>query len=119
MQDPTSKLSRLFAAGREPLRVRRRERAFHPRGEQQVLHLDLARVRPPAHWTPEGSESVLTLTGVTKEALRLTIPLETVGAGHPPYSDLLSGRSYQAKGKALHLTLPAYGQVWLKGKPCG
>jgi sucrose phosphorylase len=116
LKGPASKLSRLFSLERGQILVRRRERSFHPRGGQQVRHLS-RRVFALLRTSPEGDESIMALTGVTGEPVGLTIPLDEVGVRHAGYHDLLSGRTYEAEGNALHLTLPLYGRIWLKGMP--
>lgn len=112
---PDSKLSLLFSRGRQQLLVRRQEMSFHPQGGQKILSLS-HRVFALLRISPESDEAILTLTGVTGEAVGLTIPLDKVGIRHGHYRDLLSGMTYQAKGNVLHLSLPPYGRIWLKGE---
>jgi hypothetical protein len=64
--------------------------------------------------SPEGDESILTLTGVKGEAVPLKIPLDGLGVRDGWCRDLISGRVYQVKGKVLSLTMEPYGRVWLK-----
>lgn len=113
LKDPGSKLSLLFKRGREQLLVRRREKSFHPQGEQRVLSLS-PRVFALLRMAPEGNEAVLTLTGVTDEPVDLVIPAEKAELRHSRCRDLLSGREYQVEGTSLRLTLPPYGRIWLK-----
>ncbi len=116
LKDPTSKLSLLFSQGREQILVRRRERAFHPCGGQKVLYLS-PRVFALVRTSPEGDESILTLTGVTGEAVPLKIPLDELGVRNGWCRDLLSGRAHRVQGGVLSLTLEPYGRIWLKGTP--
>jgi glucosylglycerate phosphorylase len=113
LKDPDSKLSLLFNRGREQLLFRRREKSFHPRGGQKVLHLS-ARVFALLRTSPEENEAILALIGVTDEPVDLAIPAGKAGFSHGHYHDLLSGREYQAEGNILTLTLPPYGRIWLK-----
>jgi len=116
LKDPASKLSLLSSRGREQMLVRRRERSFHPQGGQKVLHLS-PRVFALVRASPEGDESILTLTGVTGEAVPLKISLDELGFQNGTYHNLLSGKAYQVEGGALSLTLEPYGRIWLKGRP--
>jgi sucrose phosphorylase len=115
LKDPSSKLSLLFSRGREQILVRKRERAFHPQGVQKVLHLS-PRVFALLRTSPEGDEAILTLTGVTAEAVGLMIPLDEVGFRHRHYRDLLSAGRYKTEANFLHITLPPYGRIWLKNE---
>lgn len=113
LKDPDSKLSLLFSRGREQLLVRRREKSFHPRGGQKVLHLS-PRVFALLRTAPEEDEAVLALIGVTDDPVDLAIPAGKAGLGQGRCRDLLFGREYQAEGNILNLTLPPYGRIWLK-----
>lgn len=113
LRDRGSKLSLLFRGWRDLLLVRRRERAFHPRGPQRVIPLS-PRVFALRRTAPEGDESVLTLTGVSAEETPLRIPLREVGLKSGECRDLLSNRTYPAADGVLSLTLPPYGRLWLK-----
>jgi len=115
LKDPASKLSLLFSRGREQILVRRRERSFHPQGGQKVLHLS-PRAFALLRTSPEGDETILTLTGVTAEAVGLVIPSDEAGFRHGRYRDLLSAGSYKTEANILHITLPPYGRVWLKNE---
>jgi sucrose phosphorylase len=112
LKDPTSKLSLLFSRGREQILVRRRERSFHPQGRQKVFYLS-PRVFALLRTSPEGDEAILTLTGVTAEAVGLMIPLDEVGFRRGRYRDLLSAGRYETETNFLHITLPPYGRIWL------
>jgi sucrose phosphorylase len=114
LKDPASKLSILFSRGREQVRVRRRESAFHPGGGQQVRHL-CPHVFALQRTSPENDSCVLTLTGVTGQAVRLEIMPDKIGDSRDRYLDLLSGRTYSANDGILHVELPPYGRIWLKG----
>lgn len=116
LKDTTSKLSLLVDRGRQQLLVRRQEKAFHPRGNQRVLTFS-NRVFALLRTSPEYDEEILTLTGVTKESVELSIPLEMLGIRYGRYEDLLSDTTYEPKENVIHLTLPPYGRIWLKGVP--
>ncbi len=113
LRDRGSKLSLLFRGWRELLLVRRRERAFHPRGPQRVLMIS-PKVFALLRTSPEGDELVLTLTGVSPEETRIRISLAEAGFRGEVFRDLLSGRIFPAAGGTLSLTLSPYSRLWLK-----
>jgi len=115
LEDPASKLFLLSSRVREQILIRQREKSFHPRGAQKVLHLS-PRVFVLLRTSPEGDESILTITGVTGETVGLKVPLDKIGQNRCLYKDLLSGRKYQAVEDALQLALPPYGRIWLKSE---
>ncbi len=113
LRDRGSKLSLLFRGWRDLLLVRRRERAFHPRGPQRVLMIS-PKVFALLRTSPEGDESVLTLTGVSPVETRLRISLAEAGLRGGEFRDLLSGQIVPAADDTLSLTLSPYGRLWLK-----
>jgi sucrose phosphorylase len=113
LKEPSSKLSLLLRGVKEQLIVRRRERAFHPRGGQKVLNLS-PQVFALLRTSPEGDEAILALTVVTGEAVALKIPLDEEALPGGIYRDLLTCSEYETEGSVLNLTLPPYGRAWLK-----
>ncbi|HOG07195.1 MAG TPA: sugar phosphorylase [Syntrophales bacterium] len=111
--DPGSKLSLLLRYGTHPIQVRRRERAFHPRGAQRVLLLS-PRVFALWRTSPEGEESVLAITNVTATTAAVEIPVASLGMAGRAWKSLLSGREWLPEGDTWTLALKPYGVVWLK-----
>lgn len=113
LQDPGSKLSLLYGHGNVQIRVRRQERAFHPRGSQRVLMLS-PKVFAVLRGSPGGGEHILAVTGVTGQTVEVCVRLKDLGSGRAHWKDLLSGRQWTAAGGVLSLTIEPYGIVWLK-----
>jgi len=111
--NPGSKLSLLLRYGTVPIQVRRRERAFHPQGRQQVLFLS-PQVFALWRTSPEGDEPVLAITNVTAEAVTVEIPVAALGMEGRRWKSLFSGRECTPEGETWTLGMKAYGVAWLK-----
>lgn len=101
--------------------VRRRiaRRAFHPNSAQRVLDKGAAAfclLRAAA----DGAERVLCLASVVPREQSLRFSAEELGGRFPRWRDALTARLLPAQAGALHVTLPAYGVVWLEPEvgPC-
>lgn len=113
LRDPDSKLSLLFTRGLCLFRARRGERAFHPQGSQRVLDLSPA-VFTVLRVSPDGSERIIALTGITEKPVELEISLKDTGVKQTLWRDILLGDEYKADGNILKITIKPYGIVWLK-----
>lgn len=115
LADPNSLRHQVFNRYRALLKARTAERAFHPRGEQQVLAVNPA-LFSFVRTAPDESSRVLCLHNVSSLAQPLTINLSRVGV--PPstdLTDLLSGRKYSVDGdQTLMLTVPPYAALWIR-----
>ncbi len=96
LADPQSRASRILAAYRRLLDMRRRHPAFHPQAAQEVLelHPGVFAVR-----RGEGSDALLALVSVRAEPLTLAVPVEAFPS--PPWRDLFSGETLPER--TLHL----------------
>jgi sucrose phosphorylase len=95
------------------IRVRRRERAFHPRGGQRVLFLS-GKLFALLRTSPEGDEHLLAVTNVTPEAVKVDVPAASLGLAGRWWMDLLSGRQWKPRRATWPLEIEPYGVVWLK-----
>lgn len=111
--DPGSKLSLLFSRGLGLLRARREERAFHPRGSQKVLMLSPG-VFAVLRISPDGSERIIALTGVSPHPLEIEINLKDTGSEQSRWKDILGGSEWKSDGDILRIAIKPYGIVWLK-----
>ena len=112
MADPTTSIAMILEGLTHLLRVRTKERAFHPRGPQQVLELG-----PPfiglVRQSPERDRTLLAITNITGREAEAVVPLEEGTASGPGWRDLLSARSWMASEGRLGLRLRPYETVWL------
>ncbi|MBN1565954.1 MAG: sugar phosphorylase [Anaerolineae bacterium] len=107
--DPDSRRSQVLAAYRHLITIRRREKAFHPNGEQQVLDLDPV-VFALLRTALAGDEQIVALHNVADAPVTVDlqrIPLDSVTT----YTDLITATPVQADAK---LELQPYQILWLK-----
>lgn len=112
LRQPGSKRSLLRLEQREMTHVRTHDRAFHPRGAQQVLMASPA-VFALLRSSPEGDRHVLTLTNVTGAAVHLDIPLADIGLADTTWYDLLRGDHWTSPDDRLSCDLGPYAVLWL------
>jgi glycosidase len=101
--------SRVLGAYRPLLILRRKHKAFHPNGSQQVLDLDPA-VFALLRTSPDGNERIVALHNVANAPVTVSlkkVPLDSVGR----YTDLIANRPMQADAE---LRLDPYQVAWLK-----
>lgn len=112
LADPGDRGARVFRAYRQLLQARRAHRAFHPLGMQEVLPLPegafgLRRV------SPEGNETLLTLTNVSAQEVNLTVPLNGELERRSAWQDILTGRRIPLLANR-GMRLGPYETVWLE-----
>ena len=121
LKSPTSKLSKLSEALGKLLENRVRQKAFHPQGKQQILHLSnkcfvVLRV------SGDRQEHILTITNVANQTCQLEIPLDKLQLGNPDlvnptdnnyWYDLIGNRGFQVQQQKIFIVLHPYDVVWL------
>ena len=112
LHHPGSKRALLRLEQRELSRIRTRDRAFHPRGEQRVLTPSPA-VFSVLRTSPEGDRHLLAMTNVTDEVVRVDIPLESLGIRDSLWRDRITGEHWGTDGDRLPIELGPYDIMWL------
>jgi sucrose phosphorylase len=113
LQDPLSKLSRISREFGRLIAIRTKKRAFHPNGDQHVLMVS-SDIFSVLRISPEGDQSILTLTNVTNKVCRIEVPLSQLGSGENRWYDLVSGVEWMAEDQKLCISLLPYDLVWLE-----
>jgi len=112
LEDPHSKRSHLR---RKQFKIglnRVRHRAFHPRGDQQVLMVS-SDVFSVLRVSPEGDQHILTMTNVTDRATSVEIPVGDFAMDETHWNDLLSDKVLPVQKNRLSITLEPYDVIWL------
>jgi len=113
LEDDRSIRSMIYRKFAELLRIRRGQKAFHPKGGQEVLDAG-DRVFAVARTAPDSSQHVLCLISVSDESEHVTLPLDSpgfdTGTGLP---DLLGDASFRAESSSVSVTLDPWQVVWL------
>lgn len=113
MRDPFSKVSRINRQLGRLLRLRTLQPAFHPNGDQLVLQLD-PRVFALVRTSVDGSQVLLTLTGVSPETCELRIPLVRLPVQARRWVDLVSEVEYEVDRGFLQVQVQPYDVLWLQ-----
>ena len=113
LQDPLSKISRINRELGRLIRIRTKQKAFHPNGEQHVLMLspDIFAV---LRVSPQGNQRILALVNVTRKACQVKIPLTELGTEETHWYDLVSGMEWMAEDQTLYMSLQPYDVIWLE-----
>jgi len=113
LADPASLRSRVLAAYRHLLQARGSQPAFHPYGQQQVLHLD-ERVFSLLRISPQGDSRALCLHNVSGQPLSIETSVDGILPQASTCRDLLTAEAYAVEGGRLILSLPPYAVRWLR-----
>ena len=81
-------------------------------GEQRILMVSPG-VFIVLRTSPDCEQHILTMTNVTAEVIRVSIPLSEIELEWKNWYDLVGKRGWRAKDKALMVTLQPYDVVWL------
>jgi sucrose phosphorylase len=112
LSHPGSKLNLLSTVLGRLLMTRVQHAAFHPNGEQRVLHLGnvvfaLLRV------SPSGDQHILCVTNITARSLNLRVNIASLGLRDLAFFDLVGGRGWHGVNGELPLQLEPYQILWL------
>jgi sucrose phosphorylase len=88
----------------ELIKIRRKLKAFHPQGEQKVLHLHQG-IFALERRSPGGDETILSLINITERPISLSIEYQNT-------RDMISGRRYSKKISIAPLEI-----LWLQPNP--
>ncbi len=113
MGHPNSKKFRINNLLGKMIHVRTLNRAFHPNGRQEVLFLspDVFAVK---RISPEGDQTVLTLTNVSGRRCRLEIPLSFFREYKGSLQNILGENEVINKDGFLVISTEPYDVLWLK-----
>ena len=113
LNQPGSRLQKVFSSYRRLLRLRKEQRPLHPSGDQQVLELSES-VFALLRTSPDDKEKLLCLVNVLPRQQELEVD---VGGWVLPLSagwqDLIGGHIYPVERGKLGVTLNEYQFVWL------
>lgn len=112
MNYPKSKKFRINKSLGTLLNIRKKFRAFHPNGDQQILQLS-SQVFTVLRTSPEKDQQILTMTNVTDQECSLEIPLPEIGLSKTRWKNLINGKSVSAKNQKLSVFLKPYDVTWL------
>ena len=113
LKDPLSKVSRINQELGKLISIRKKQRAFHPNGDQHVLLLS-ANIFTVLRISPEGDQHILTLTNVANKVCDIEIPLSELGTNETGWCDIINGKEWMVENQKLHITLHPYDIIWLE-----
>jgi glucosylglycerate phosphorylase len=113
LAQPGSRRQRVFTDYQRLLRLRSKQRPFHPDGNQQVLFLGEG-VFALLRTSPEGNERLLCLVSVLPRQQELIVDVGEWGLPvSPVWQDLIGEHLYRVEKGKLALTLQGYQVIWL------
>jgi glycosidase len=113
LEDPFSKVSRINRELGRLIKIRTKQQAFHPNGDQRILMLSPA-IFSVLRTSPEKDQHILALTNVTSKVCKLKVSLSELGIGETHWYDLVSEVEWMAEGRELSITLNPYDIIWLE-----
>ena len=119
LQDPHSMRHRIFFGYLKMLRLRNATRAFHPYGEQIVVHAGTS-VFAFVRISPDGAERVLCLHNVSSRKQKITLSVGKKGfLEHGMLRDLLGQSRVEINQGILTLEMEPFQVMWLKADDAG
>jgi len=113
MNYPHSKKSHINRSLGGLIKIRTKNRAFHPNGDQKVLMISPS-VFTVLRTSPEKDQHILTITNVTDKECRLEITFSEIDLSESQWCDLISGKTWLAEEQKLCITLQPYDIIWLQ-----
>ncbi|MDK2933477.1 MAG: glucosylglycerate phosphorylase [Clostridiales bacterium] len=117
LSDRQSDRFKIYTQLSELIQKRKAEKAFHPNGKQIVLKLDSS-VFALLRISPDGQESIISLTNVSNNLRNVTIDLHHCPlplAQVSQVKDVISNKTFEIdKNQSLSILLEPYQVMWLK-----
>ena len=113
LDDPNTATHKIAYGFGDMILKRTREKAFHPNAPQRILNISDA-VFTVLRTSVDQSERILCITNITPLEQRFTVDLSQLELNVESWVDILSGKSFRARGSAPTLTLSPYEVVWAK-----
>ncbi|KUK98644.1 MAG: Putative sucrose phosphorylase [Atribacteria bacterium 34_868] len=110
LSNERSKSYKVFTAFQELIKKRRKEKAFHPCGDQKILNL-ITGVFSFIRMSPDGQEKVVVLNNITGRKQELLLPEQEDILLNKKLVDIISGSIVNIEEK---ITLAPYQIMWLK-----
>ena len=96
------------------IRLRNREKAFHPKAEQHVLNLS-KKLFILLRTSLDKENNILTITNISDQEQNISIDLDQLKIKTVSWFELLTKKKLKVKTGKLSLFIEPYGIYWLKG----
>jgi sucrose phosphorylase len=111
LSNPENRMTKIFSAYQKMIKIRRQQRAFHPKGPQKVIPIT-SKVFSILRSSPDNLESIFVLINMTPEILPVTLP-ENIFESKNKICNLLTDSLFQIREE---IELSPYEVLWLKGQ---
>lgn len=113
LSDPKSRESKVFKGYHLLLKLRRKNKAFHPKGRQEVLSTPTS-IFALFRISPDNEQSIISIVNVTENIIDLELNLSKEMVNLFPYPrDLLSSGKLKIKKETLSVKLLPYQVIWV------
>jgi sucrose phosphorylase len=112
LTNPLSHISLISHELGKLIKLRAKQRAFHPNGEQKVLFLS-SDIFAVLRTSPERDQNILTLTNITNKVCNIGISLSKLGINEIHWQDIVSGKECISENEEIHITMQPYDIIWL------
>ncbi len=115
LENPDSRESMVSRRLTKLIRIRIKEKVFHPNAPQKILSISPV-LFTVLRFTKDKKEALISIINISGEAQRVEIPLNETEVKTLSWHDLIGNKTYRVKDKSLHLQLKPYQIIWLKNK---
>lgn len=109
LSNSENRMTKIFFAYQKMIKIRRQQRAFHPKGPQKVIPIT-SEVFSILRSSPDNLESIFVLINMTPEILPVTLP-ENIFESKNKICNLLTDSLFQIREE---IELSPYEVLWLK-----
>ena len=115
LENPGSRESLVSRRLTKLIRIRIKEKVFHPNSPQKILTVSKS-LFTALRFTKDKSAFLLSIINISAKAQSVEIPLSQTGTDAKVWHDLIGKKTHRVKGSALYLHLEPYQIIWLKNK---
>lgn len=115
LADKEGSASKVAARFARLIDYRTQNPAFHPNGDQKILHLSRY-VFAVLRTAPDRKQTILSLTNVTDQKQEIALSADDIGIYATALKDLLSDQQVKLNGRMARLQLHPYEVLWLEAE---
>ncbi len=115
LENPDSRESMVSSRLTKLIRIRIKEKVFHPNAPQKILSLSKS-LFTVLRFTKDKSTFLFSVINISAKAQSVEIPISVTGANTKAWYDVIAKKTYRARGEILRLRLRPYQIIWLKNK---
>jgi len=112
IKDPLSKISRINRQLGRILKIRTKQKAFHPNASQKILYFS-PEIFSLLRISRDKEQKILSLINVSNKVKEIQIPLEEIDVYSMEWYDLISEMKWNVDNGMIYVSMQPYDIIWL------